>query len=53
MKLYAQVNDDEIVALFSSPQLEDSYPGVQEIESDDPRVVEFIDAHKIRGLGIE
>ncbi|WP_175648949.1 hypothetical protein [Pseudomonas sp. C9] len=50
MNIYAQLKDGEIVTLFSSPQLEENCPGVQELQSDDPRVVAFVEERQIKGL---
>jgi hypothetical protein len=50
MKIFAQVKDGAIWSLFSSPQLEENCPGIQEFESDDPLVVAFIEEHQVKGL---
>jgi hypothetical protein len=49
MTVHAQIVDDVVVGVFSGPQDPEYWPDVEEIEEDDPRLVEFIAATNIKG----
>lgn len=48
MSIYAQLFEGKVVAIFSSPQEEQFWPGVIEVKDDDIRVAAFYDEIKSR-----
>ncbi|WP_162634875.1 hypothetical protein [Pseudomonas putida] len=40
--IFAQIEKDKVIGIFQSPQDPEFWPGVEEIEDDDQRLIDYL-----------
>lgn len=48
--MYAQIINDKIIAIFSSPQDPEYWTNVEFLEPTDERLIAYIEKFKVRGI---